>query len=313
MGDSTRRFYARRMFELRVHKAAGTAYEELFRQVMQRRYPDFVPMRPYGKLGDRKNDGYIKSQGLFFQVYAPLEPKVQLAAAVRKAEQDFAGLKKNWESTHPINGYRFVFNDKFLGSVEPIEKALAAIEKAHGIEARVFLAKDLESEFFQLTLEEMQDVLGAIIPEPGLIEDAKYDAVRDVVEYVLNMSALPIPPEKLIAPELDAKIRFNGLTAPVADLLRSAAYQVDVVDDYFSTRGGNPRQELRDHLAAIYSNQRDTTQAENGSPDELFFGLLDTLTPPTDRMKAAVKTAALVILAYYFEACDIFEVPDASP
>jgi hypothetical protein len=310
--DATRRFFARQMLELQVHRAKGYGFENLFKAVMQRRYPAFTPLQPYGNLGDRKNDGYVPSFGTFYQLYAPKQPDEKLAAAAAKAKTDFDGLKKHWNAQCPIKVYRFVFNDQYGGSVVPIEEAMASIAKVHGIDARPFLAKDLEAEALQLDLFQLQDVLGMLIPEPGLLADADYFAVRDVVEHVLNVATPVVPEGKLVAPAFDAKIKLNGLTDVVGRLLGAAALQTNVVDDYFSKRSATLRQALRDHLAAIYVKERNGATGQSLSSDAVFFGLLEATTPKSAVMKASVQQAALVVMAYYFEACDIFEGPNAA-
>jgi hypothetical protein len=313
--DSVRRFFAHQIFELQIRKAKGYAYQELFNAIMTRRYKEFTPIRPYGNQGDRKNDGYIPTTGTFFQVYAPNNPGEKLAEAAQKAADDFAGLKAHWHSKCPIRVFRFVFNDEFggfRGSVVPLEDALATIASTNGITATTFLAKDLEDEAFALGLDDLQLVLGMIIPEPGLIANADYSAVRDVVEYVLNAAQPFVLPGSLVAPAFDKKIEFNGLSRNVAALLSTAAYQVDVVDDYFSSRSGTYRQDLRDHLAAIYAKERHLRTGSTAPGDTVFFAVLTAITPPSERMHKSVQDAALVVMAYYFEACDIFEDPNAA-
>jgi hypothetical protein len=171
------------------------------------------------------------------------------------------------------------------------------------------LCKDLETEALQLSLDQLQDVLGTIIPEAGLLKDADYYAVRDVVEHVLKIAVPLVPLGKLVAPEFDEKIKFNGLSDRVGRLLGAAALQTDVIDDFFSNRSGTHRQNLRDHLAVIYANERATVADGKSSADLVFFGVLDAITPKSLTLKAAVQNAALVVMAYYFEACDIFEGP----
>ena len=308
--DTTHRFFARIVLELQLRRAKGYAFESLFKAVMQRRYSDFTPIEPYGSLGDRKNDGYIPTSGTFFQLYAPKDPGGNLGTAAKKASDDFAALKKFWHAKCPIRCYRFVFNDHYGGSVVPIENALLKIANEHKIVARPFLCPELESEALQLGLDQLQDVLGMIIPDAGLRDSADYHAVRDVVDHVLKTAALIVPAGKLIAPEFDDKIKFNGLSDRVGHLLRAAALQTNVIDDFFSNRSGTHRQDLRDHLAVIYMKERDAAAAKS-SADLIFFAVLAAITPKSSSMKAAVQNAALIVMAYYFEACDVFEGPNA--
>lgn len=55
---------------------------------------DFMACRPWGNIGDRKNDGFLKSERRLFQVYAPNE--MEAAKAVAKITEDFEGAKGYW-------------------------------------------------------------------------------------------------------------------------------------------------------------------------------------------------------------------------
>ena len=100
---------ARKLFRLRVYEAKGAEYQRLFEKVMGYRHADFTPIKPYGKIGDRKNDGYIPSEGRYFQVYAPEDPGKPHTAvnAAQKARKDFDGLLGHWEEKSPICDFRF--------------------------------------------------------------------------------------------------------------------------------------------------------------------------------------------------------------
>ncbi len=306
------RFFARQIFELRVRRAKGEAFQELFNAVMQLRYPDFIPMRPYGDVGDRKNDGYLRNSGTFFQVYAPRDPTRSIAQAAKKAQDDFAGLFAHWNATHALRAYQFAFNDEYGGSVVPIEDALAAISQANSIPTRVFLAKDLEAEAFELPMEKLERAIDTVLPDPGEIADADYEAVRDVISHVMHSDAPNPRARKLLAPDFAIKLKFNGLSEDVADLLRVAARQSDVVGNFFSNRSGTHRQDLRDHLAEIYAHARQRAKKNTATSDAIFFDVLDAMQPPSRRNNRQIQNAALIVMAYYFEACDIFEAPDAS-
>ena len=55
---------------------------------------DFMACRPWGNRGDRKNDGFLKSERRLFQVYAPNE--MTEAKAIAKIQEDFEGAKAYW-------------------------------------------------------------------------------------------------------------------------------------------------------------------------------------------------------------------------
>jgi hypothetical protein len=303
------RLIAQKFFELEVRRNKGSAFQDLFNRVMERRFPDdFVPIRPYGKMGDRKNDGYVRSCGRFYQVYAPLNAERNEGTAATKAEKDFAGLlAHSTQEGRPVREFRFAFNDDYRGLAVPLDAALVRLEQTHGIPCKSFLAKDLEAAFLELPDDKMQDILGMVVPDIDILPTVNYDAVREVVNHVMNSAMPTIPNSRLLAPDFDEKIRFNGLSEGFAHLLRTAAYQADVLTDYFALRAGSHRQDLRDHLAFLYEQQRNA-HGETADADVVFAGVLTVMIPSAHRVQAVVN-AALVIMAYYFEACDVFEVP----
>ena len=53
---------------------------------------NFVELSLGGKIGDRKNDGYIPSKGIFYQVYAPEEPEESYPKVIEKLITGLNGL-----------------------------------------------------------------------------------------------------------------------------------------------------------------------------------------------------------------------------
>jgi hypothetical protein len=91
----SRAFYELR-FELAFLKTKGDAFQDFFSSIMEKVHPaDFQRVRPWGRIGDWKNDGYLRSERTLFQIYAPNE--MTSAEAIRKIDQDFAGALPYWK------------------------------------------------------------------------------------------------------------------------------------------------------------------------------------------------------------------------
>ena len=317
--DSDQKLIARKLFRLRVHEAKAAEYQRLFEKVMQYRDRNFVPIRPYGNIGDRKNDGYIPATGTYFQVYAPEDPRGRNPTkAAAKAAEDLAGLVKHWDRTTPIQVFRFVYNDAYRGSTPPLEEALGRIRKEYSIDARALLAKDLEEEVLQLSEDALADVINGPIPRPDLWPSVDFSILREVVNHVLTTKEPLSTTSLLKVPDFEGKIQFNGLTHHVATLLKVGSYQNEAIADYFSTNATFARQQLRDHLAGLYLESRhkisDAVADVQEIGDLVFFDILTSLTPTKlpQAQRASAQEAAIIVMAYYFEACDVFEDPDAS-
>lgn len=93
-------------WRLKCLEADGVAFEELFKQVAARTTPDFVPVRPYGNIGDRKCDGLLHREGVIYQLYSPDEMKQ--ADLLRKAREDLVGAVEHWG--HDLKKWVFVYN-----------------------------------------------------------------------------------------------------------------------------------------------------------------------------------------------------------
>jgi hypothetical protein len=55
-------YVVRRLFQLEIHKRNGQGFESFFLKVVRLHNPEFVQAKPQGLCGDRKYDGFIKSQ-----------------------------------------------------------------------------------------------------------------------------------------------------------------------------------------------------------------------------------------------------------
>ena len=115
---------ARNLFQNKIYKADGQAFEDIFTAIMNYAEPDFQPIRPWGNIGDRKNDGYIESKGIFFQVFAPEDTEKSYPNIIKKLENDFKGLFEKWS---PVKKFYFVVNDKYKGVNADCEQAIQKI------------------------------------------------------------------------------------------------------------------------------------------------------------------------------------------
>src|SRR5208337_4018326 len=108
-------------------KKRGNAFQDFFADIMEKRYPgDFIRVRPWGNVGDRKNDGYLKSERTLFQVYAPNE--MAAAAAIAKIEEDFTGALPYWQQY--FDKWVFVHN-AYDGLSPQIVAKLLELEQKH--------------------------------------------------------------------------------------------------------------------------------------------------------------------------------------
>ena len=245
---------ARTLFKNKIYERSGTEFENFFTLIMNYAYEDFRQVKPQGRIGDRKNDGYIPRTGTYYQVYAPENPSSDKtpAKAVKKAKEDFDGLLEYWGKICNPREYRFVFNDAYRGSYPEIEKTMSEIQHGYNLaKCDVFLAKDLEDVCFsRLDNSQLVQVTGFMPPvdQIGLID---YSILSEVVGHVMS-NFNPIDIENWEAPEFDGKISSNNLGDTIKSILNNAFHQCGVLEEYFENNGDFVRQKIRDRISKAY-------------------------------------------------------------
>lgn len=299
--------FARVMFQNKILVSDGQRYEDLVVSVLTRRNPGFRPIKPQGRIGDQGNDGFIKEEGKYYQIYAPEQPQDKVTDAVNKAKDDFEKLKSYWEADASVTEYRFTFNDKFKGAYPEIEHALSEMKEQYALTVcEPFLAKDLEREFMLLPRDEMHAVLGSVIPRRRDIRDIDFAALTEILKHLVDNPS-PISGAVLVVPNFDKKITFNGIEQ-AGCLLAVGNFQNAAVEQYFNRHGQFAKTEIRDSLASRYqAAKEDPATGDTPHGDTIFFRLLESIVPNASK---EVQDAAIVLISYFFETCDVFEDPD---
>ncbi len=113
--------------EVDLLKIKGDEFQNFFSAVMEKSHSiDFVRVKPWGPLGDRKCDGYLSSKKLLFQVYAP--DSMTLKAAEDKIDEDFTKALPFWGDDLQV--WAFVHNGS-QGISADILKKLETMKTAH--------------------------------------------------------------------------------------------------------------------------------------------------------------------------------------
>lgn len=306
--NTSEKYIARIMFQLKVYASDVQLYENLFSKVMLKHNLNFRMIKPYGNIGDRKNDGFDKTKGVYYQVFAPenIEKAKTISDAVSKLREDFKGLRKHWHTLCPIKEFYYVVNDKYKGLPPQVEQEILLLSSENtDVNCDSFCSHNLETIFMGLSKEDITDIIG-IIPNEE-ISFLDFDVLNQAVEYLMNSEADGSSDTYVDDPDFEYKIVFNKLSSKVANLLNVASYQIGDLETYFAATGEYVKNELKTRFSKLYDESKDViSENELNYSDQRFFYILSNASP---NGKKAVKDAVLVLMSFYFEACDIFEKP----
>lgn len=307
--NAEERYIAKIIFKNRVLQYKGQQFEDFFVKIMTKSNIEFQAVKAYGNIGDKKNDGFIRTTGTYFQVFAPEEiyKDKTIYDAANKLENDFIGLVNYWDGICPIKEYFFVINDRYEGIPAPIINKIINLGKkdeySH-IKLALFTSKELESVFNKLGEDEVHEIIG-LIPN-AMLPTIEFEALQETVTYLMNIELPNNGEDNLIVPDFEEKIVFNGLSGTINNKLVNGSYQEGLLHKYFNENPGI-KEVLQGKFHALYVKSKENIpDAEENYADFRFFYILDNASP---KKTIPIQTSVIVLMAFYFSSCDIFEEP----
>ncbi len=144
-------------YKYHCHECTPSEFQRLFENIIKRSKPEFMQIRPYGNIGDRKCDGLFVSEAKIFQVYSPDDMK--LAELKNKIDEDLRLAVEHWQER--MQQWTFVYNAR--RGLAPDVPALLATQK--GLYPKLtldHLSSDALWEIARsLTLQQRCEILGA--------------------------------------------------------------------------------------------------------------------------------------------------------
>jgi hypothetical protein len=284
-------------FENVFLRVKGNEFQTFFNRLMGLAYKaDFMPCRPWGNIGDRKNDGFLKSDRRLFQVYAPNE--MEAKKAIDKITEDFEGAKPEW-GKH-FDKWSFVHN-AIDGLPPHVQEFILDFESANpGIILEPWGLEELRLVFRRLSVDDLVSWLGY-----APTEEAKASlGFKDIQMIVESLTGKKVSTNATVKDVPAGKIEVNDLSESVATLIKSGMTKAPLVSAFLeSWHDESLGERLATEFRAKYESLRNRMH-----PNQIFFELQvwiggDKLSTPEHQM------AVLTVLAYYFERCDIFEEP----
>lgn len=289
-----RAFYEHR-FEIAFREAKGDAFQGFFERLMSLACKaDFMACRPWGNRGDRKNDGFLRSERRLFQVYAPSE--MRESVAIRKILEDFEGARVHWGVY--FDTWVFVHNSPD-GLPPHVQKLILELERANtGIRLETWGLEELRLVFRCLSTDDLQSWFGSV-PTDETRSRLGFRDIQVVLERVGEQDVPLVQPVKDVPKD---KIEANALSESVAALLRAGMTKAPLVGAFYSKWHDAT---LGERIAQSFRTKYESLRGIL-TPNEVFSEL-QAWVGGDDQGTPEHQLAVLAVLAYYFESCDIFE------
>lgn len=258
---------------------------------------DFELIKAGGRHGDKKSDGRRISTETIYQCYAPKSPQTFADKAKGKIHDSFPEVTTYWPD---LKEWIFVHNNSdglpttASDALEEIRQQFSKI-KISAPSPRRFLKHEFHDK---MSLQQLIDIYPSASRNFSTVTMA---SIRPLLKKVVaERSAQPDPQSFGDIPD-EAKLDFNKLSPDAKYDINRARAHVDVVDRYLA---GMSKPQYASVIQAEMRANYDEAFQLGYNPDEIMAKMLEYVgsdgTP-------TVCAAAYVILAYYFDACDIFE------
>lgn len=147
MDDLSKAFYEYNFKDI-IRERTDTQYEDFFSKVMKHKHKDnFMTCQPWGREGDRKNDGYLINERYLFAVNGPRS--LNQNRMISKIESDLEGALDYWEDY--FNRWSFVHNQ--MGLPPKVNKKLLELNtKYKQIELSFWGPSELKKIIFRLMI-----------------------------------------------------------------------------------------------------------------------------------------------------------------
>lgn len=303
---------------LQIHQRSGESFMALFNDIMSFNDDRFQSIAPWGNWGDGGNDGYIKEDGHYFQIYAP-KPNTAWSPpeAFKKAKTDFEKLGIKWNN---IKKYSFVVNDRFEGVPAPLNSELDTYGEERKLQlCESFCSRKLLKKFSELSEEYKMTIVGA----PPLLEDIPLNFYNTEINTLLmylseKAHSTTISLLEINVPDFEKKIILNNLNPEIAHELRVNIKKVSLIDDYLNSVKGGLSQDVSNYIHEVYEQSKLLFIDQDDKINLQYAWIRDEIIPPEVRSNplykmalAGYRTVSAIVLAKYFESCDVYEHPDS--
>ncbi len=296
--DDTGRQFALQTLRFRWFTLIGTAFHDLFADVMENAWPgDFQRVKPYGRYGDLKCDGYFRSHKRVFQCYAPVVMKQ--SEVIAKIRTDLCGAADHWHGR--MTHWTFVHNDN-AGLTANAVQVLEDLKEEHPtIEISVWTWPQIREQFDKLSSDAMEELFGHP-PTANSLDQLDFSELRPVVEQISKREADPLIP--LGDPPSSTKIEKNSLDPDSVAFLQMGRRRVRLVEEYFDQ---HHEPGLCDQIAEAMQVQYQMLADTGFESNEILVKLQQFAG--WGRRDGRHDAAVLAVIVYFFDRCDIFEDP----
>lgn len=295
------RLFARVRFLERIGELYESGFEDFFHDLMCARYPSFLDVRTHGNLGDQGADGLTLHDQKLYACYAPQSEK---SAAEIKAKFRSDLKKAKQKRARQFSSFVFVHNDRKGMHPEVASLLAAAKSEEPNLEFEQMGVRRLWQECIRLDVESAEAILDCEIPVRPVVYGIGMEDLAPLLKHLRDLRAKSDPLIEMgdVPP---TKMDYNHLDQEARDDLQRGRRQSHLVEKFYT---GSLRELEHDEVAEGFRIYYEELKGEWETPEDVLWQL-EMYVLGNQLHHPKVHRAAWVVLAHFFDRCDIFEIP----
>lgn len=269
-------------------------------------YPDLKAVKPQGQKGDGANDGYL-SQELLLQVYGP--EKVDADKAIEKINHDFNRAKTSgWH----FRKWYFVINDKFTTLHRDIHHEIDTLKIDNpDYEIEIIDSQSLKDMIIKQLITNRLRVYILLNADKDISEFGDFEKVEKVVEAISKEKEIRSVKtaqyvnfsKESFLPDGIKKLEININEEENSELFKFFGTHIEksqeVMEEYIPQIGLDLFSDIGKYIQEKYQKYE-----KRMTPDSALLKTYDLIYEKLEN-DANLQTALWVIVAYFFDICDI--------
>lgn len=300
-------WYYSLMFTEAIYTKSKQTFEDFFCNIMKAESDYFQKVKASGRTGDNSCDGFNAATGVYYLCYSPedIRKKFTQNNAIIKITNDLNGIISKWSN---IKSIKYVINDKFSGLSPDIHKLIQNLNNSFNIDIELLSMEKLRNICLNLNEADKQRILGYCPDLENSKISVDFDTISKIVQYLEKNPLTDNDDDNLVVPDFTEKIKFNKLSEKIAAQLNNAKLYISKVDEFFDKSPSYDKERLRNYIRQIYfTAQKEINNTESNYSDRVFIFILKNIA--YDTSSKTVIDNAIVIIATFFESCDVFKEP----
>lgn len=262
---------------------------------------DFKTVKPNGPEGDDKCDGYLFTDKLVMQCYAP-SATLNQAKLINKIEDSFSGALEKWPH---MQKWIFICND--FGGIQA--KAIRTIEQMQINHDKIKIALWDSNDIKNFILNLDQNILDQLFKKPLTSETFNQLDIQDVRDmghliegFVGDDQYSPTDDIAPIAPSAQ-KINKNNLSEEAIAFFKLGQKKSGLVKNYLEHL---PNPDFAENIATKIRTYYNSLKQDGRNAEQIFAEMHMFLGGK--RLNLPIYQACIyAYMVYFFDRCDFFE------